>query len=105
MADGPRPGGQRLAVSGWGIFGSQARDLYLNLKTRTRDPMAETWDPKMPSSATLIAPYAQYSILDTPALPPLPTGQLVNRSTNGPPSGPPASGQLINQCFGGSGRP
>ena len=56
-----------MAVSGWGYsrvpgpgcrygygigYGSQARDLYLNLKTRTRDPMAETWDPKMPSPAT-----------------------------------------------------
>ncbi len=60
-----------MAVSGWGYsqvpglgcrygcgigYGSQARDLHLNLKTRTRDPMAETWDPKVPSPATRIAP-------------------------------------------------
>ena len=60
-----------MAVSGWGYsrvpglgcrfgcgirYGSQARDLYLNLKTRTRDPTAETRDPKMPSPATRNAP-------------------------------------------------
>ncbi len=83
-----------MAVSGWGIFGFQARDLHLNLKTRTRDPMAETWGPKMPSPTTRNTPYTQYSILDTPALPPLPTGQLVNRSTNGPPLW--ASEPLVN---------
>ena len=72
-----------VAVGGWGYFqvsglgcrcgcgfgyGSQARDLYLNLETRTRDPTAETRDLKMPPLGPALCLPGQLANLSTDQL-------------------------------------